>query len=211
MKKILIATLFLLLTVPIFAQAQDQQYIENNDFGFSFYAGFMYAEPIEYYLGRTYGINMIYHPVRFLSIEPSFMVSIVNAKERNNQTGFTDSDDNLMLGAGLGLFYYHHLGANLYLYVGPRGSYMRDESNSYDDSGSKSERRGFFWGVTATIGLKFLFNDHVGIFGDFGIGYVRHESTRRSYNSSGTITSDYTTEEDYWSAMSAQLGVCFYF
>jgi hypothetical protein len=55
-----------------------------------------------------------------------------------------------------------------------------------------------------------MFNDHFAVFGDFGFGYLQHEYDYRHFNSAGTVTTDRTTKEKYFTAASAILGVTFY-
>ncbi len=214
MKKVFAVILFVLLAVPLMAQPQSQAeraYIESNDFGVSFYTGFVLYEPMEYNMIRNFGINLIYHPVSFLAVEPGFFFSRVESDETNNKTGNVDSDQSTTLGGSLGLFLYNHLGGNLYLYVGPRGSYMKEDVTSFNNvDSSRSDRKGDYWGISAVIGLKFLFNDHFAVFGDFSFGYLEHEYDYTYTSSAGAVTTDRTTTEKYFTAASAVLGVTFY-
>ncbi len=212
MKKVFAVILFVLLAVPLIAQPQAQRaYLENNEFGFSFYTGFALYEPMEYTTTRNFGINLNYHPVSFVALEPGFFFTRVESDEKSNLSSNVNSDRSTIAGGSFGLFFYHHLGDNLYLYLGPRGSYMKEDVTSYNNQdSSRSERDGNYWGVSAVIGLKFMFNDHFAVFGDFSCGYLHHKYDYRYINSSGVTTTDRTTTEKYFSATSGVLGVTFY-
>lgn len=212
MKKLLIAAFFVLCAIPLAAQTQaERAYIEGNDFGFSFYTGFVLYEPMDYNMTRSFGINLIYHPVSVIAIEPAFFFTRIEQDEESNISGSVDSDRSTVAGGSIGVFLYNHLGGNLYLYVGPRASYMNEDVTSYNnENSSRTERKGDYWGISAVFGMKFMFNDHFAVFGDFGFGYLQHEYDYRYFNSSGTKTTDRTTKEKFFTAASAILGVTFY-
>ncbi len=214
MKKALLV-LCCLLTVFAFSSvfAEDAK-IEAGDLGFSFYTGFPGFGEMSVGGSETFyryaGIGVVYHPAAFLSIEPGVFFMKKNREYENKMTGNMDEDDYLFVGVSVGLFYNRNISGGLYLYAGPRcdvGRYENDEKN-YD--GSKAETREMDISLSAIVGLKYLINDHLAVFGDFGFGYYSTNRKYEEWSTMGVTASKTETRNESFALSRGALGVVFY-
>ncbi|MCP4137754.1 MAG: porin family protein [bacterium] len=216
MKKILLVIVTLMLLCPVFAGAEEtkenKSYIEANDFGFSFFTGMMYKEPMDYNLTQNYGASFIYHLGESFAVEPTLFFSRDEDEDANHTSMYIETKKTMSIGGFLGLFYYKSINRSLYFYIGPRLgilSYTSEKSNDTDSSRSKSVK--LYYGGFLTIGLKYMFNNHIGLYGDFGFGYLRSKNDTKYWNSSGTLTSDKSSTNNYYSISKSVVGVSLYF
>jgi hypothetical protein len=211
MKKIMVISVILLLSFPVFSDAQEEGFFENNEIGFSFFTGLPYSELTEEEFYRTLGVNLEWHPRPFISIEPGIFISNTTRDDKNNLTDSVSKRDEDLLGFSIGIFYYHNLVNNLYMYAGPRLMLTEWDYSSKQGDGSRYEtdERGRY--IMLTLGFKYMFNDHVGIFGDFGLSFGDIKRDRQSWDSSGVLFSDSTEKTDVTALKSGLVGITFYF
>ena len=211
MRKLMVMVGIFLLCFPVLASAQGEGFIQKNDMGFSFFTGAPFFEGGDAQYYRVYGVNFMYHPLPHIAIEPSIFYYSEARDSRNNLTGQISTSDTDELGYGLGIFYYRNLSTNLYMYAGPRFQFSSyDDSDKYAD-GSRSEYEISSRYIVLTFGLKYMFNDHFGVFGDLGYGFGTEEVDDKRWNSAGTLTDDRTYESDLSSIVNGSVGVTFYF
>ncbi|MBP7582996.1 MAG: hypothetical protein KBA61_03110 [Spirochaetes bacterium] len=164
---------------------------------------------------RIYGIGLAYHPVSFFAIEPGVFFK-KGSYERVDVADDPDSistEDYLMIGSSIGLYYYSDFGNGLYLYLGPRFDLSRTEEDDKSSSpgwSNKSETREMDYSISFIVGFKYMFNDHVGIFADMGFGYYKRDREYKYWNNTGTLTDNETTTDESFALSRAILGVAFY-
>lgn len=168
MRKILLIVLLAGFAVlPLAAEGGE---IEANDLGFSFSAGApLFGEAglsPDGALVTGYGVGLVYHPLTFLSVEPSFLFYKTD-KEKDVSTGTDNGEkrEQTLLGFCLGVFYYGDLGAGLYYYAGPRVTYYKNEyERTYEQNNndSFSETQQMIYSLAA--GLKYMLSDRFSFF-----------------------------------------------
>jgi len=206
--------LLIMVCIPVFAA--DGGTLEDGDFGFSFYTGFPYLTDFSWgnygTLGRYYGIGAEYHPVASLSIEPGFFFSKTESEDEDMfGTNGTDEEDTLMVGGMLSAFYYGDMGGGLYYYAGPRFEFFRYENDEKAGDGSKDSIKRNDQILSLVFGLKYLFNEHVGIFGDMGFGWYSSVSKNESWDASGARDGESEERTNSFILSRTLLGVVFYF
>ncbi|MBP7583606.1 MAG: hypothetical protein KBA61_06210 [Spirochaetes bacterium] len=216
MRRAVIGVLFVSLLfafTPVFAQNHGT--IEGNTFGLTFFTGlslddgpFVGNDETAY---RYYGIGLAYHPFTFLAIEAGFFHKKGDSKNEGSSGGgpYSSESEYSIYGYSIGLYYYHEVGGGMYLYAGPRLENAKREYSNEDSTGYVSETEESSDMLSLIIGVKYLFNDHIGIFADIGIG--RNSTTQDSESKSGGITSNSYTESSHIAISRSLIGVVFYF
>ncbi len=213
MKKAFLASLMVfLMTAAIFAQ-DAQQPISGGKVGLSFFTaerimdmfiseGNIKANYVEYN-----GISMIWHVTDSFALEPSFFFMFRDYTRKNTDV----TDEYWTIGGALGIYYYSNLSGGAYMYVGPRGDYMRMEVTDNNSNGSYDQINTNSFGVSLVLGLKYMFNSHVGIFGDISAGYYFMEQESTEYSSTGTPGTPDKRESNIFMMSKGLIGVTLYF
>lgn len=195
--------------------SNDSGLLTAGDFGFKFYTGYPYSGGI-YYNGnnatffRTIGVGADWHITSSFALEPGFFYYYNN--KTTKVSGITKKTEDQYYGPSLGLFYYYNAVNNLFIYSGPRFEYAYHEGNTKDPSSAtlfKTKQRDHYLGGVAVLGLKYMFNNNFGIFGETGLGYFMHKGNQKNYATDGTIAETKTTEKEI-SLTSAYFGVALY-
>ncbi len=188
-RRTLIAFFILTCSVPVFAQKKDAGKPKTDDLGFLFYTGlplsgqgFSIANMASLY--RTFGIGLAFPVSPSLSLEPGVFFANTNAVSTDQNTGSSDSDDQLYLGASLGIFYYKPIQKTMFFYTGPRLEFGYNQRKEDNSSGDVEKYKRFDIGIVAVVGLKCMITDKLGVFGDIGLGYYYTNYTREATGSS---------------------------
>jgi hypothetical protein len=203
---------FYLILIPAMSNAQNEGVLQNNELGLSFFTGLHLGSDGDSSSFRSIGMNAIYHPVSFIAIEPGVYFTSSKEDEKNRNTGRITTEKDELISYGVGIYYYHNLSNNLYLYLGPRFESTKvnsKRSNNYDLYGNERETEGRNFLIV--LGLKYMLNDNIGIFGDFSYGYGIAEGTEKYWDSTGIVTSNYSIETKTKSLSNSFVGVSLYF
>lgn len=216
MKKTFLASLMMfLLTAAVFAQ-DAQRPITGGKVGLSFFTSekildlFMTEGALKSSFVEYSGVSLIYHVTDSIALEPSVFVSFWDTTYTNN-SGVSNTDEYLTSGGALGIFYYSNLSGGAYMYIGPRGDYLRMEETDNNSDGSRDETKTNGFGASLVLGLKYMFNAHVGIFGDISAGYYITQRDYYEYNTSGNQTSHTERESKSFILSKGLVGVTLYF
>lgn len=216
MKKTLVMCCLLFLFVCIPAFAADGGTLEDGDFGFTFYASMPVVFTGSPYNNTMYtkylGIGAAYHITTYLSVEPGLFVSKTEIEKDDSLGTGSDSDDDILYsGALLGVYYYGDVGEGLYYYAGPRFEVTRYEKDENDVGGTKKKTTRNDQLLSLVFGLKYMFNDHLAVFGDMGLGWYISVKDYVAKDSTGTKTDEYEERTESFILSRGMLGVAFYF
>jgi len=216
MKRLIVATMMVfLVTAGVFAD-EAQRPITGGKVGLSFFTGekildlVMSEGSLRSSLVDFTGVSLVYHVTESFALEPAVFFSYMDTTYTNN-SGQSNTDDNMMAGGALGIFYFHNLSGGAYMYIGPRVDYLRMEETDKDTDGSYDETKTNSFGASLVIGLKYMFNAHVGVFGDISAGYFVTQQDYYDYNTSGVQTSHTDRETNTILLTKGLLGVTLYF
>ena len=188
MKKLFFASLMVfMMTAGVFAQ-DAQRPITAGKVGLSFFSAeritdlFLSDGNLRANFVESTGISLIYHVTDSFALEPSVFFSYRDYTRKSNDV----TDDYMTAGGALGIYYYSNLSGGAYMYIGPSADYLRKEETDNNSDGSYEETNIDSFGISIVLGLKYMFNAHVGIFGDISAGYfvMNHEIT--DYNPDGS-------------------------
>lgn len=215
MKKLFVASLMVfLLTAGVFAD--EQKPITGGKVGLSFFTSekildlFMTEGALKSSFVEYSGVSLIWHVTDSIALEPSLFLSFWDSTYKSN-SGTETTDDYFTGGGALGIYYYSNLSGGAYMYIGPRGDYLRMEETDNDPTGSYDTTKTNGFGISLVLGLKYMFNPHVGIFGDISAGYYITQRDYDSYNTSGTPISHTERESKSFILSKGLVGVSLYF
>jgi len=203
------------MTAGVFAQ-DAQRPITAGKVGLSFFTAekildlFMTEGALKSSFVEYNGISLIWHVTDSIALEPAVFFSFWDTTYTNN-SGQSNTDDYMTGGAALGIFYYSNLSGGAYMYVGPRGDYLRMEETDNDTDGSYDETKTNGFGISLVLGLKYMFNAHVGIFGDISAGYYITQRDYYAYDNTGSQTSHTEREANSFVLSKGLVGVSLYF
>lgn len=190
--------------------------IEKGDFGFLFFTSQPILEVLQFEgdAARTkaaphLGIGVVYHLLDFLALEPSLYFA-TSTKEKTDIAGIKTNIDSTLLGGSVGAYYSGRLAGALSFYAGPRLDLINSKVKKRDSTNKKGETVETCFGITGVFGMKYMFNRHVGIFGDLGIGYYSDDAQEKEWDASGTLIGDYRSNISAFSLGRSVLGLCFY-
>ncbi|MBP7583486.1 MAG: outer membrane beta-barrel protein [Spirochaetes bacterium] len=213
MKRLFIASLMVfLMTAAVFAQ-DAQRPITAGKVGLSFFTAeritdlFLSEGNLRANFVESTGISLIYHVTDSFALEPSVFFSYRDYTRKSNDV----TDDYMTAGGALGIFYYSNLSGGAYMYIGPRVDYLRMEETDNNSDGSYDETNIDSYGVSLVLGLKYMFNAHVGIFGDISAGYFFMNQERTYYDPSGTPGTPDERESNNFILSKGLVGVTLYF
>ncbi len=212
---VLFVALIFISAFPVYAANEKSGALTGGDLGFKFYTGYPMIGEDDYTgnfasVFRTIGVGADYHISSSIALEPGFFFSKQEREEKNVTTGETNRYNDQYYGPSLSLFYYINTSNSLYIYFGPRFEFAYHEGEEKYSTGSRMEEKESYVGAIAVFGLKYMFNDNFGVFGDIGLGYFDRHRTAKSYNSSGAMTNKNERNQSTISFSSAFFGIAFY-
>lgn len=181
--------------------------------GFKFYSG--YPFPLSYTgskvsFFRTIGAAIDYHITSSIAIEPGFFYCISDIKGKNDSWASDTKYNDPYYGPSLGLYYYYNTGTDLYIYSGPRAEFAYHHEKETKNDASTAVYSEYYYGASAVLGLKYMFSENFGVFGEMGLGFFIYYKHSKDYNPLGIQTEDARTTEKQVSFSSAFFGVAFY-
>jgi hypothetical protein len=99
----------------------------------------------------------------------------------------------------------------MYIYAGPRFERADGERTSQVEAGEKTEEEWKSDMSSLILGVKYLFNNHIGIFADIGIGRNTYNEDSKTTNNSGVVTSSIHYVRSHTAISRSLIGVVFYF
>lgn len=199
-----------LIAIPSYAAKGDSEAIQKGAFGFNFFSATSLGEgstPVGNTATalRSIGVGVISHVSQSIALEPG----VFFMRSHSDEEG--DTLDRLYLGSSIGIYYYGNLKNNMYFYTGPRFEYAYYKAKE-DNNGTSSdyETKSNSMGISAVFGLKYMFTNRFGLFADISLGYSFSKSNEKTWNSSGTLTSDEEEKSDKIYFSRGMLGVVFY-